>query len=146
MWEDGFTTMRRLLEVGLQISRCNCLHMPTSICFFNIPNFQFLTKSKLSTEVVKKLIENKTAIVYVCVDNSRYNIKALKGQIDSSQELSGKSFMRMPCAAHTANLAIKDFFNDIEFHFVCYEIEYLPNHKPEKSIQNGFSPKLITER
>lgn len=54
--------------------------------------------------------------------------------------------MRMRCAAHTANLAIKDFFNDIEFHFVCYEIEYLPNHKPEKSIQNGFSPKLITER
>lgn len=53
--------------------------------------------------------------------------------------------MRMPCTAHTTNLAIKDFFNDIEFHLVYYEIEYLPNHKPEKSIQNGFSPKLITE-
>lgn len=59
---------------------------------------------------LKKLFENRDKF------DSMLEIHVfLNGQSDSSQELSGKSFMRMTCAAHTA---IKDFFNDIEFHFV----------------------------
>lgn len=128
---------------GVIVYTCQRLYV---FSIYDIPNFQSLTIAKLIAEVVTKLKDNKTTVVSVCVDNARYNIKALNGQSNSAQELSGQFFIRMPCAAHTANLAIKDFFNDVEFHFIYYEIEYLLNNKPEKSTRDGFSPKLINER
>ena len=86
-------------------------------------------------------------MIAVCTDNAKSNIAALNHKKNSAQQLSGEHFIRQPCAAHTANLAIKDTFeSDDDFGFVSAVIDFLISTKPERSITEGFSPRFHTER
>ena len=90
---------------------------------------------------------NNTTVVAVCCDNAPSNISAFNGNENSAQHKSGKNFIRQPCAAHTANLVIKDSFDSKdEFGFVYNIITFLMRNKPEESFRKGFAPALITER
>lgn len=83
----------------------------------------------------------------MCTDNARYNISALNNDENSAQHISGKHFIRLPCAAHTANHVIKDMFlYDTSYGFVSCEINILMKNKPENTFRKGFSPELKTER
>lgn len=81
----------------------------------------------------------------MCTDKARYNISALNNDENSGQHISGEHFIRQPCAAHIANLVIKDMFlYDTSYGFVSSEINI--SNKPENSFRKGFSPELKTER
>ncbi|KAK8835911.1 hypothetical protein M9Y10_040289 [Tritrichomonas musculus] len=113
----------------------------------SVPNNQSLTLAELIASVVNDLSRNNTTVVAVCCDNARSNISAFNGNKNSAQQKSGKNFIRQPCAAHTANLVIKDSFDSKdEFGFVYEIITFLMRNKPEESFRKGFAPALITER
>lgn len=114
---------------------------------YDIPNNRSKTLANLIAAVISQLKANQTTVIAVCTDNARYNIHALNNDENSAQHISGQHFIRQPCAAHTANLVIKDMFlYDAYYGFVSSEINILMKNKPENSYRKGFSPELKTER
>lgn len=56
-------------------------------------------------DVVNTLELNQTDVICVCTDNSKANIAAFDEKYPHHEY---QHFIRVPCSAHTADLAIKD--------------------------------------
>lgn len=114
---------------------------------FPTPNSKSKTLAELVSSLITQLVNNKTEVVSICTDNAINNKTAFDGGEKSAQQLSGIFFIRVPCSAHTADLAIHDMFmNDKPYHFVIENINILLSNIPKGCYRKGFKPKLKTIR
>lgn len=101
------------------------------------------TLANLIVSVVSQIKSNQTTVIAVCTDNARYNISALNNDENSAQHISGKHFIRLPCAAHTANLVIKDMFlYDTSYGFVSCEINIIMKNNQKIHFEKFFLQNL----
>jgi hypothetical protein len=75
----------------------------------DLPDQKSRTIASNVAPIIQKLQANNLIVIAICSDNAR-NEKAILNQAHdySLQQLIGLPILRLPCTAHTANLALRD--------------------------------------
>ena len=106
------------------------LFVDNQIRFFSLINLKDATALSLSKIISHIALEIQTfggKVVSCCTDNASNNIKALNVSWPSSaQNTSHVAFIRIPCFAHTGELAIHDLFGPKKkYHFIVSNINII---------------------